>query len=1002
MKKLIVFIMILVTVVSVLAGCKKEHVHSFGEWSTTKNPTCQEDGVKTRYCDCGEKQSDVVPSVEHKYDNNICVYCGSGAESSGCSHKNVENVAGKAPTCTENGLSDGVKCADCGVMLTEQTKLPLVAHTEGVINGKEATCTDKGLTEGIECTVCHTVIEAQKETPIISHTETKIEGYASTCKVAGRSDGVECSACHTVLVAQTELPLAKHTYDDDYDATCNVCGNLRDVACAHATIICIERIDPTCTSKGLTEGMYCEDCGETLLEQQVIDVLPHTPIIVTGINATCYSTGLTDGKTCINCGLLLLAQNVIAKTSHTPGDIVIENEVSATCLKEGSYDEVVYCSVAACQAEISRTSIITEKTVHKYVNGACEICGEGLVAGLYDADGNMIATWNELVNTYGMNVESDYSYSDYMSNNSHPTYILSNNEKLMDGCRLILGDGISKIGNYAFYECDSLLGVVIPSWVDSIGKSAFEGCSLVEEIKLPSEVTDLGSRAFSGCEKLTSIVIPEGFITIKSYMFSGCSSLVDVYIPNSVMYIDDFAFCSCSSLVSLDLPDRLYMLESHVFSECSSLEKIDIPSTVTTIQYEAFYMCDSLKSIRIPASVTNISSRAFYNCASLTEIIVDGNNPNYLSIDGNLYSKDGKTFIQYATGKKDNHFTLPNGVTKVGDYSFAYSKSLMSVELPSTVTDIGYGAFESSKMLMSINIPDGITTIKSSTFSSCVSLFTIEIPSSVTSIEYSSFYNCNSLYKVINKSNVELSFESNHNSNILSNAKVLINKSGAKIYKKITNGEYFETSDGFLFEQKNGKYTLLAYFGGADVVTLPQKINGSEYGIYCMRGVKNVIIPEGVTEIGMYAFRDCSSLVSIHIPASVTSINPNQPLYNCPSLIAITVSEENQNYKSIDGNLYTKDGKTLLQYSAGKKDTVFIIPDGVTCIDYMSLSWSKNLTEVVIPKSVIKIDMDAFYATTNLINVNYIGTAEEWREIEIDQFNDDLNAANIIYNYRLN
>ena len=151
---------------------------------------------------------------------------------------------------------------------------------------------------------------------------------------------------------------------------------------------------------------------------------------------------------------------------------------------------------------------------------------------------------------------------------------------------------------------------------------------------------------------------------------------------------------------------------------------IIIPSTynglsVTSIGQRAFVACDALTSIEIPDSVTSIGEYAFGSCSSLETIKVDGNNTKYKSIDGNLYSIDGKTLIQYAIGKSATYFLIPDSVTSIGYGAFGYCESLTSIEIPNSVTSIGYGAFYGCTSLTSIEIPASVTSIGKGAFSSC-------------------------------------------------------------------------------------------------------------------------------------------------------------------------------------------------------------------------------------------------------------------------------------------
>ena len=170
---------------------------------------------------------------------------------------------------------------------------------------------------------------------------------------------------------------------------------------------------------------------------------------------------------------------------------------------------------------------------------------------------------------------------------------------------------------------------------------------------------------------------------------------------------------------------------------------------VTSIGYNAFYNCSSLTSVVIPDSVTSIGDYAFYNCTSLTDITVDAKNEYYQSIDSNLYTKDGKTLIQYAIGKTQTEFIIPDSVTSIGDSAFMFCRSLSSVVIPDSVTSIVDWAFSYCKSLSSVVIGDGVTSIGYQAFYNCDSLSSVVIPDSVTTIGASAFSNCSNLSFVV-------------------------------------------------------------------------------------------------------------------------------------------------------------------------------------------------------------------------------------------------------------
>ena len=378
-------------------------------------------------------------------------------------------------------------------------------------------------------------------------------------------------------------------------------------------------------------------------------------------------------------------------------------------------------------------------------------------------------------------------------------------DRAFSGCTILtsvrLPDSVTSIGNNAFAGCTSLTSVTIPGSVTSIGNGAFYGCNSLTIMRIPDSVTSIGDSAFQYCtglasvyitdiaawcnisfgeyssnplyyaknlylngELVTELVIPEGVISIGGSAFSGCTSLTSVIIHEGVISIGGSAFWGCKGLTSITVPfvgaTKDGTSNTHfgyIFGASSSSDNNRyVPSSLksvvitggTSIGDSAFSGCTSLTSVRLPDSVTSIGNNAFYKCESLTSIIVSDNNTSYKSIDGNLYSRDGKTLIQYAIGKKDISFTVPGSVTSIGNYAFHECTILTSVTIPDSVTSIGNYAFYRCTSLTSVIIPDSVTSIGYNAFEGCASLTSVTIPGGVTSIGDSAFYNCYSLTSI--------------------------------------------------------------------------------------------------------------------------------------------------------------------------------------------------------------------------------------------------------------
>jgi hypothetical protein len=157
----------------------------------------------------------------------------------------------------------------------------------------------------------------------------------------------------------------------------------------------------------------------------------------------------------------------------------------------------------------------------------------------------------------------------------------------------------------------------------------------------------------------------------------------------------------------------------NAFYDCDHLVSVSIPSSVTSIGGSAFDNCDSLVSVTIPSSVTSIGYLAFSGCNKLTDITVDAGNTVYSSVNGVLFSKDGKTLIQYPQGKTFTSYTIPSGVTSIGNDAFWDCRNLVSVTIPSSVTSIGDCAFWDCRNLVSVTIPSSVTSIGGWAFKGC-------------------------------------------------------------------------------------------------------------------------------------------------------------------------------------------------------------------------------------------------------------------------------------------
>lgn len=236
---------------------------------------------------------------------------------------------------------------------------------------------------------------------------------------------------------------------------------------------------------------------------------------------------------------------------------------------------------------------------------------------------------------------------------------------------------------------------------------------------------DNGTLTISGSGK-----IEDYRSDIDQPWYSNRSDITSVVIEPGVTSIGSLAFYNCSNLTSITIPSGLTSIGEMAFFNCSALTSVTIPNGVISIGNFAFGSCTGLKSITIPSSVTSIENNIFQDCTRLTNITVDSSNPSFCSESGVLFNKDKTTLIYWPRGKTGS-YTIPDGVTAIGDYAFYYCSGLTSVTIPSSVTSIGESAFQHCTGLTSITIPNSVTSIVNLAFWDCDSLTIVYIPSGV-------------------------------------------------------------------------------------------------------------------------------------------------------------------------------------------------------------------------------------------------------------------------------
>ena len=402
-----------------------------------------------------------------------------------------------------------------------------------------------------------------------------------------------------------------------------------------------------------------------------------------------------------------------------------------------------------------------------------------------DADGTLTIS--------GTGAMKDYNAAENLS----PAYMNSDVKKV------VIEDGVTSIGELAFFKCSNLTNITIPDSVTCIAYAAFHGCSSLSSITIPNSVTSIGIYAFVFCSSLTSITIPDGVTSIGYGAFSECSSLKTISL-------------SCkSSLKKSDFGEQANLVSytnQHLLTKTAAKA-----ATCTESGNKEYWTCEhcgkyflsddtnpeTAKAVEqsefiIPAlNHKNATTRGafeptetepgysgdrycpdcdtvfekgytYWNEGNLTwKLDADGtltisgtgamknydynDNPSPVYNNSNVKKvviEDGVTSIGNSAFNECislTSITIPDSVTSIGTYAFSGCRSLTSITIPDSVTSIGAYAFQSCSNLTSITIPDSVTSIGASAFNSCSGLTSITIPDSVTSIGSYAFYNCKNL-----------------------------------------------------------------------------------------------------------------------------------------------------------------------------------------------------------------------------------------------------------------
>lgn len=744
-------------------------------------PTCSAEGnIEHWFCsDCGKRYSNsscvteitlvftIIPKIPHDWSIEIriigcnidevytvhyCFYCKEitliDLDITLHPHSFVLRDSVE-PTCTTPGVDTWFECELCGFDVVKDY-IPAYGHDYVWTVDKEPTCTVDGSRTGV-CQRCGDVYVQPLKA---KHSwNVGVITLKPTCEQTGLREHT-CLKCGDT---KTEIVLALGHYWVNgvviSEPTCTEAGGIRYTClrCSETKVDVIEALghnwdsgtvikEPTCTEAG--EILYtCLRCSET-------DTVSLIPRHIWGewvilLDATCTTEGVRK-RTCTRCGEVDFE---LIEPYHVWGEpFIIE---PATCTEDGEARFIcTRCTATKTETvpalghdyqyqTLREVTCEQDGIVIKYCsrcdyNELIYIPGGHLLEWEYtDTEHWEMCTRGEC--TYTTEKEQHSLGLEVSVTKTNDGFKHTLSEVCADGCGYKKHLGTSSVHIHLEYEIiDGVKPLCGTPGLTPGLKCASCGLILVEQVEIPA--TGEHNWKHGNCTvcyetQLKMTLSADGTYYIVSGIGDCTDETVEIlptYKGKPVITIGDFAFNGCDSLTSATIGSGVTSIGDAAFQGCIGLTSITIPNSVTSIGGNAFSGCTGLMNIWIGSGLKNIGFYfTFSGCSSLTSITVSSENTEFKSIDGNLYSKDGKVLIQYAIGKTNTSFNIPEDVKIINVAAFMGCKNLTIVTMENGVTSIGDHAFEFCTGLTSITIPDSVTSIGSYAFSNCTSLTSI-------------------------------------------------------------------------------------------------------------------------------------------------------------------------------------------------------------------------------------------------------------------------------------
>lgn len=599
-----------------------------------------------------------------------------------------------------------------------------------------------------------------------------------------------------------------------------------------------------------------------------------------------------------------------------------------------------------------------------------------------------------------------------------PSYAYQKISQISSVTRLVIGDGMTKIGydafqgstalatvtipgsvtkidSGAFRRCTALTAVSIPNSVTEIGSSAFEGCTALTAVTIPGNVSRIGSRAFYGCNGLEALTLEDGIAQLGSNAFGNCYKLKHLFIPASVTTISadralDAPFLGCSSLALYCAAEALpadwgsYFNCSNAYNTNSRLSvnfgctrqtyeywrtadktaaDFVIPQGITLIPDQAFLNQDTLVSITIPGSVKHIGSNAFEGCDNLQTVQVS---PGLEAVGNFAFCNCDKLVT----------ISLPEGTASIGNNAFDSCDGLETVSLAPGLKTIGNYAFNSCDKLTNITLPEGTESIGDLAFAYCFALTGLEIPEGVTHIGSRFLYATRFTDLTLPATLVSCGAAvrdggmlggSGITSVTFAPGTTRIPDYALYNYAGYSNTSHFVTAVNIPDSVTDiGSYAFYRCSSLADLDLPDSILSIGDFAFGGCSAITDIQLPEGLTTIGQYLFMDCTSLKELTLPSTLTGVGHDGcwgPLTGS-SITSVTFAPGTTHVPAYILSFDTMDASE--DYASTITSVTFADPTRVTSIGEYAFCCCISLTDIAIPASVTEIGNHAFAGCSGL------------------------------------